>query len=155
MAKKWVKEARNNVKNEVQLRLETEKALRAAKEENKELLSKLTAKERERRNVEARLKNAQTQTEDQRNLLYQIEIEMSISRQLMLELKVNLQKAKEAAQLAKETTEAEKQASHRGVIQGMQGLLHGNMGKSPQPCRSPCSLRVEATEECILPPRDP
>ena len=105
--------------------------MRAAKEENKELLSKLTAKERERRNVEARLKNAQTQTEDQRNLLYQIEIELSISRQLMLELKVNLQKAKEAAQLAKETTKAEKQASHRGVIQGMQGLLHGNMGRSP------------------------
>ena len=131
MAKKWVKEARNNVKNKVQLRLETEKALRVAKEENKELLSKLTAKERERRNVEARLKNAQTQTEDQRNLLYQIEIELSISRQLMLELKVNLQKAKEAAQLAKKTTEAEKQASHRGVIQGMQGLLHGNMGRSP------------------------
>ena len=131
MAKKWVKEARNNVKNKVQLRLETEKALRVAKEENKELLSKLTAKERERRNVEARLKNAQTQTEDQRNLLYQIEIELSISRQLMLELKVNLQKAKEAAQLAKETTEAKKQASHRGVIQGMQGLLHGNMGRSP------------------------
>ena len=131
MAKKWVKEARNSVKNKVQLRLETEKALRAVKEENKELLSKLTAKERERRNVEARLKNAQTQTEDQRNLLYQIEIELSISRQLMLELKVNLQKAKEAAQLAKETTEAKKQASHRGVIQGMQGLLHGNMGRSP------------------------
>ena len=131
MAKKWVKEARNSVKNKVQLRLETEKALRAVKEENKELLSKLTAKERERRNVEARLKNAQTQIEDQRNLLYQIEIELSISRQLMLELKVNLQKAKEAAQLAKETTEAKKQASHRGVIQGMQGLLHGNMGRSP------------------------
>ena len=151
MAKKWVKEARNNVKNKVQLRLETEKALRVAKEENKELLSKLTAKERERRNVEARLKNAQTQTEDQRNLLYQIEIELSISRQLMLELKVNLQKAKEAAQLAKETTKAEKQASHRGVIQDMQGLLHGNMGRSPQPCKSPCRLRMEATEECMLP----
>ena len=129
--------------------------MRAAKEENKELLSKLTAKERERRNVEARLKNAQTQTEDQRNLLYQIEIELSISRQLMLELKVNLQKAKEATQLAKETVEAEKQASHRGVIQGMQGLLHGNISRSPQPCRSPCRLRVEAIGECILPPRDP
>ena len=155
MAKKLVREARNNVKNEVHLRLETKKALGATKEENKELLSKLTAKERERRNVEAGLKNAQTQAEDQRKLLYQIEIELAISRQLVLELKVNLQKAKEAAQLAKETIGAEKQASHRGVIQGMQGLLHGNMGKSPQPCRSPCSLRVEATEECILPPRDP
>ena len=40
------------------------KALGAVKEENKELLSKLTTEERERRNVEAGLKNAQTQAED-------------------------------------------------------------------------------------------
>ena len=66
------------------------KALGAVKEENKELLSKLTTEERERRNVEAGLKNAQTQAEDQRKLLYQIEIELAISRQLVLELKANL-----------------------------------------------------------------
>ena len=56
--------ARNDVKNEVHLHLKTEKALGAAKEENKELLSKLTAEERERRSVEVGLKNAQTQAED-------------------------------------------------------------------------------------------
>ena len=65
-----VKEARNDVKNEVHLRLETKKVLGAAKEENKELLSKLIAKDRERRSAEAGLKNAQTQAEDQRKLLY-------------------------------------------------------------------------------------
>ena len=43
VAKEWVKEARNDIKNEVHLRLETKKALGAANEENKELLSKLTA----------------------------------------------------------------------------------------------------------------
>ena len=57
-AKEWVKEARNDVKNEVHLCLEIEKALGAAKEENKELLSKLITKERERMSVEAGLKNA-------------------------------------------------------------------------------------------------
>ena len=66
------------------------KALGAVKEENKELLSKLTTEKRERRNVEVGLKNAQTQAEDQRKLLYQIEIELAISRQLVLELKANL-----------------------------------------------------------------
>ena len=65
-----VKEARNDVKNEVHLRLETKKVLGAVKEENKELLSKLIAKDRERRSAEAGLKNAQTQFEDQRKLLY-------------------------------------------------------------------------------------
>ena len=80
MAEEWVKEARNDVKNEVYLRLETEKALGATKEENKELLSKLTTEEREKRNVEARLKNAQTQVGDQRKLLYQTEIKLVNSR---------------------------------------------------------------------------
>ena len=60
MVEEWVKETRNDVKNEVYLRLETEKALGAVKEENKELLSKLTAEERKRRSVETGLKNAQT-----------------------------------------------------------------------------------------------
>ena len=77
----------------------------AAKEENKELLTKLTAEERER-SVEARLKNTQTQAEDQRKLLYQTEIELVTSRQLVLELKEELQKAKEVAQLAKEAVKA-------------------------------------------------
>ena len=48
MAKEWVKEAQNDVKNEAYLHFEAEKALRARKEENTELLSKLAAEERER-----------------------------------------------------------------------------------------------------------
>ena len=48
MAEKWVKEAQNDVKNKVFLRLKVEKALGATKEENKELLSKLTVEGRER-----------------------------------------------------------------------------------------------------------
>ena len=59
MVEESVKETRNDVKNEVYLRLEIEKALGAVKEENKELLSKLIVEER-KRSVEARLKNAQT-----------------------------------------------------------------------------------------------
>ena len=46
MAEEWIKDARNDVKNKVHLRLETEKALGAAKKENKKLLSKLIAEER-------------------------------------------------------------------------------------------------------------
>ena len=70
MAEEWVKEARNDVRNEVYFRLEIKKALGAMMEENKELLSKLTTEERERNSAEAGLKNAQTQSEDQRKLLY-------------------------------------------------------------------------------------
>ena len=58
MAEEWVKEARNDVKNEVYLYLETKKALEAAKEENKELLSKLITEEKDRMSAKAGLKNA-------------------------------------------------------------------------------------------------
>ena len=111
MIEEWVKEAQNDVKNKVHLRLETEKALGAMREKNKELLSKLITEKRERRSAEAGLKNAQTQAEDQRKLLYQTEIELPTSRQLVMDLKADLQKAKEVAQLAKEATKAKKQAS--------------------------------------------
>ena len=47
MAKEWVNNARNDTNNEAHLRLKTEKALRAAKEENKDLLSKLIASEKD------------------------------------------------------------------------------------------------------------
>ena len=97
MIEEWVKEAQNDVKNKVHFRLKTKKALGAMREKNKELLSKLIAEERERRSAEAGLKNAQTQAEDQRKLLYQTEIELPASRQLVMDLKVDLQKAKEAA----------------------------------------------------------
>ena len=108
VSKEWVKEAQNKVKNEVHLRLETEKALGAVKEENKELLPKLTTEEKERKSAQVGLKNAKAQVEDQRKLLYQTEIELAISRQLVMELKAKLQKAKEATQLTKEAIEAEK-----------------------------------------------
>ena len=48
MAEEWVKEAKNDAKNEISLCLEAKKALGAASEENKELASKLTVEERER-----------------------------------------------------------------------------------------------------------
>ena len=51
MVEEWVNKARNEVKSEVNLCLEKEKALRARKEENKDLLSKLIAKERERKST--------------------------------------------------------------------------------------------------------
>ena len=123
MVKECVNKARNEVKFEVNLCLETEKALRAMKEENKDLLSKLIAKERERKSAQAGLKTAEAQVEDQRKLLYQTEIELATSKQLVLDLKVELQKVKEVAQLAKEAAEVEKQASYILGMEEMQARL--------------------------------
>ena len=70
VAEEWVKEARNDARNEAHLRVEAEKSLGIAKQECKELAFKLIAEERERRSAEVGLKNTQVQTEDQRKLLY-------------------------------------------------------------------------------------
>ena len=78
------------------------------KEENKDLLSKLTAEERERKSPQVGLKTIEAQAEDQSKLLYQIEIELATSKQLALDLKAKLQWVKEVAQLAREVVEAKK-----------------------------------------------
>ena len=54
------------------------------------------------------LKIVEAQVEDQRKLLFQTELELATSRQLALDLKAQLQKVKEATQLAKEAAEAKK-----------------------------------------------
>ena len=87
------------------------------KEERKDLLSKLTVEERERKSAQAGLKTVEAQVEDQCKLLYQIEIELTTSRQLVLDLRAKLQRVKEAAHLAKEAAEAEKQASYTLYIE--------------------------------------
>ena len=58
LVEEWVKEARNGAKNEAHLCVQAEKSLGAAEQECKELASKLTVEERERRSAETRLKNA-------------------------------------------------------------------------------------------------
>ena len=77
--------------------LRRKKGLRVVKEENKDLLSKLVTNERERKSAQIGLKTAEAQAEDQRKLLYQTEIELATLKQLALDLKAELQKAKEVA----------------------------------------------------------
>ena len=68
----------------------------------------------------AGLKNVEAQDEDQHKLLYTTELKLATQKQLVLDLKAELQKvknaAKEVARVAKETTEAAEKASYeRGV----------------------------------------
>ena len=69
------------------------------------------------------MKTVEAQAEDQRKLLYQTEIELATSKQLVLDLKAELQKVKKAAQLAREAAEAEKQASYILDIEETQARL--------------------------------
>ena len=58
MAKEWVKDAQNEARLTKNLHIETGKALGITEQKNKELSTKLAAKERRRRSVKANLKNA-------------------------------------------------------------------------------------------------
>lgn len=83
----------------------------------------------------ASLKNVETQAEDQRKLLYQTEIELATSKQLALDLKMELQKAREAAQLAKEALEAEKQVAYVLRVEETQARLTEELAEA---CRDYC-----------------
>ena len=62
------------------------------------------------------MKNVEAQAEDQRKKLHSTEIELATQRQLVLELKANLEKAKEVAKAVKEAAEASEQAAYDRVV---------------------------------------
>ena len=80
MAEEWVNRARNDTRHEANLHLNAEKALGATKGVNKDLAIKLTTSKRDRNSTLAGVKNVETQAEDQRKLLYQIEIKLATSK---------------------------------------------------------------------------
>ena len=65
-----------------------------------------------RLSAEAGLKTMERQMEDQRQKLYMTEINLAIEKQTVLNLKAKLQKAKEAARVAREAAEAMVNASY-------------------------------------------
>ena len=77
-----MEDAQNEARVKANLRAETNKALGVAKHKIQELTTKVTAeeRERERRNAEAGLKNAQKQVEEQCKKLYYVEIELATAR---------------------------------------------------------------------------
>ena len=107
------------------------------KKENKDLFSKLIAEERERKSTQAGLKTAEAQAEDQRKLLYQTKIELATSKQLVLDLKAELQKVKESAQLAREVAETKKQASYILSVDETQAKLTEELAEA---CRDYCNV---------------
>lgn len=61
------------------------------------MANKLTIAERERLSAEAGLKNAKVYAEDKRKLLYTTKIELATQKQLVLDLKAEMQKVKDEA----------------------------------------------------------
>ena len=116
MAEEWVKNSREEVNAEVQSCLVVEKATRALRLEKESLAEKVKEAIQARDNVEAGLKTTERQVEDMRQKLHITEINLATEKQAVLNLKTQLQQAKEAARVAREAVEAAVKASYeRGV----------------------------------------
>ena len=87
--------------------------------------------------AEVGLKIVERQAKDQRQKLHLIEIGLATQRRLVLDLKVELQKAKEVALLAKEAAEAEKQASYLLGVEETQIRLAEELSEV---CRDYCNV---------------
>ena len=78
----------------------------------------MTTLERASLTAEAFLKSTEAQVKDQRQELHITEIELATQKQLVLDLKAELEKAKDAAQAAREASKAVETASYkRGVLE--------------------------------------
>ena len=67
---------------------------------------------RKKDSAKASLKTTERQVEDIRKELHYYEINLATEKQMVTELREELRKAREAAQLLKEATEAEKQVAY-------------------------------------------
>ena len=108
MAEDWVKSARSEARAAFDARSEVKVELGALKENHSKMAEQLKEAVRARDSTEAGLKKIEKQAKDIRKQLHYNEINPAIEKQLVTELREELRKAREVAQLVKEAAEAEK-----------------------------------------------
>ena len=123
MAEEWVKNSRSETRLALDARGEAEVQLGALKEKQAKMAEQVKDALRQRDNAEAGLKTTKKQVEDIRKELHYSEINLATKKQMVTELREELHKAKEAAQLLKEATEAEKQVAYDLGVQETQSHL--------------------------------
>ena len=92
---------------------------------------------RARDNFEAGLKTTEKQAEDLRKQLHYPEINLATEKQLVMEFREELRKAREAVQLPKEAAEAEKQAAYTLGVEETQARLTKELSTV---CREYCGI---------------
>nr|XP_023916092.1 tropomyosin alpha-1 chain-like [Quercus suber] len=97
VAEEWVKDACNEARAEAQSRSEVEKTLGNLRQDQDRLFEKLKEAIKAKDSADAGFKIVEKQAEDQLQKLHIIEIDLATERQLVKDLRVELQKAKEAA----------------------------------------------------------
>ena len=108
MVEEWVKNARGETKLVQDARVKVEVQLGALKEKQAKMAEQLKEAVKERDSAEAGLKTTERQFEEVRKELHYSEINLATEKQIVTKLREELRKAREAAQLLKKATEAEK-----------------------------------------------
>ena len=108
MAEEWVKNAHGETRLAQDARAEVEVQLDALKEKQAKMAEQLKEAVRAKDSAEAGLKTTERQFEEVRKELHYSKINLATEKQIVTELREELRKVKEAAQLLKEATKAEK-----------------------------------------------
>ena len=118
-----MKNTRSEARAAFVARSEIEVELGALKENHSKMAEQLKEAVRARDSAEAGLKTTKKQFEDIRKQLHYTEINMATKKQLVTELREELRKAREAAQLFKEAAETEKQVAYTLGMEETQAKL--------------------------------
>nr|XP_023899074.1 uncharacterized protein LOC112010928 [Quercus suber] len=147
----WVRDTRNEANVEALSCADVEESLRALKQEQVELSKKLKEMNKAHLSAKAGLKTVERHVEDQQQKLHLTEIDPATQRQLVMDLKAELQKAKEAAQLVKKAAEAEKQASYLLGKEETQVRLNEELAEV---CRDYCTATWDKALSVVIVPID-
>ena len=123
MAEEWIKNSREETKAAHDARDTVEAQLGALKDKQAQMAKEVKQALKAKASAEAGLKTTERQAEDLRRELHHCEINLATEKQLVKDLREEVRKAKEAAQLLKEAAEAEKQAVYALEVQETQSRV--------------------------------
>ena len=123
VAEEWAKRFRDETKAAHEARETAEDHLSVLRSQQKQMAEQVKKAVQDKASAEAGLKTTEKQAETLRSELHLCEINLATEKQMVKDLREELQKAKEAAQLQKEAAEAEKQASYALGVEETQSRL--------------------------------
>ena len=123
MADEWVKNSCGETRLALDARAKVETQLGALKEKQAKMAEQMKEALKARDSAEAGLKTTERQFEEVRKELHYSEINLATKKQMVTEFREELRKSREAVQLLKEATEAEKQAAYDLGVQETQSRL--------------------------------
>ena len=108
MAKEWVRNSHSETRVALDARDVAETQLGTLKDKQAQMAEQVKDALRQKDSAEAGLKTTERQVEDIHKELHYYEINLATKKQIVPELREELRKVREAAQLLKEATEVEK-----------------------------------------------